>query len=90
MVPCWMASSSVACCTLAVTVCPLVLRLRIFTSRPFGAAVVGALAKTSPTASEFATILAVDIVIVEPFGETARLCIPIASSTLVVFGTMVA
>ena len=74
---------------LALTVWPPALTLRIFTNRPFGAAVAGALANTFPAASEVATALEVDIVIVEPSGETVRLLIPAESSTFVLLGMMV-
>jgi hypothetical protein len=84
-----MASVKDACCTLAVTIPPLVLTLTIFTSKPLGAAVVGALASTSPTARDAATELDAGSVTVEPSVETVRPLMPVASSTFVVFGMIV-
>ena len=88
-VACSIASVKAALCTEAVMVPPLELTARIVNRRPDGAAVHGAIASTSPTLREAATVLAEDIVIVEPFDETTRLLIPAVSRTLVVFGMIV-
>jgi len=68
-----------------------VLTETILRRRPWGAAEldVGAEARISPACNDVATPLEVDMVIVEPSGETVRVLIPAESSTLVVLGMTV-